>query len=236
MDFEVGALAFTVGGGVMFVSGIILAVWRAALQRRARVTEGTVTGLHQGSEGSFPVVTFNAGDAVAGGRVVTFRSNFSRGQDIGEKVPVYYDPRNPQGATLMSPAMTWVFVGMLCGGGILLGGAAGVFGLFLAPAVAKRDRAVEAFIEALREGDDDAVERLSAAKAEIDRDHLDREVPKSRVFEIGQSAMGGGTSCVRGLLEPNHIQITIYLVERGERWKVARAGKKDPECDERLRE
>lgn len=51
----------------------------------------------------FPVVRFNAdGDAVAGGRVVTFRSDASSSMRVGTRVPVAYRPEDPTRARIVS--------------------------------------------------------------------------------------------------------------------------------------
>jgi hypothetical protein len=125
---------------------------------------------------------------------------------------------------------------------LTLGGAAAVaiaIGLFVvvgvAPGVAERDRAVFAFFQAYRDGDVAAVERLTAKNAKVDRDFLEREVPLSKSFELGDNSTDfHGDSCVRGLLLPNRVQVVLFLRRRTSEWQVLRAAQRDSECEPQL--
>lgn len=127
--------------------------------------------------------------------------------------------------------LVWIVGGAVLLLAVLVGGLA----VTLWPVIQERDRAVAAFFDAYREGDDETVESLTARKAKIDDALLRREVPKSETFEALDDVIGfDGTSCVRGVLRPNDVQITLFLVEDDPEWKVRRAGRNDDECYDRL--
>lgn len=94
-----GLLSWLLGGGIV--------AWRLFFASRAVRTEGTVTGIDPVED--FPLVTFTAERTAMGARLVTFRSNYKdTNYEIGQKLIVYYDPQNPDGATITPASFSWL--------------------------------------------------------------------------------------------------------------------------------
>jgi uncharacterized protein DUF3592/TIR domain-containing protein len=102
--------------------GLYLGARTLSFVSRAQGVQGRVIGLAPNEKGDsyFPVVEFK----IAGGRSVTFRSSFGSSppaHEVGEAVPVLYDPRQPSNATIRSffvlwgPALGLVFFGAVFG-------------------------------------------------------------------------------------------------------------------------
>jgi hypothetical protein len=229
--FQTGLL---IGGiGVLLTAaGAAYALWWRAFLKRAIRTEGTVTAMDPGSSGEFPVITFTAeGEPMAGGRVITFRSNFSAGSyAIGQRVAVTYDPRNPRGATIMGQKHMWLFAACIGGTGLVMVPVAAMLGLWLAPLESGRDEAIEKFLAAVRRDDPRAIQAWTAQNAQIDHAYLRSTIRPSRGFRPGSSYLNSGDSCIRGSVDPGAL-LALYLVVEKDKWRVMRAGRVDPECD-----
>lgn len=231
------AFAFGGLGGSLSIGAVALFLLRRSFERRVVRTEGVVTDLDVRSSSEFPIVTFEAAAEILSGvgKQYTFRSNFSQGgYVIGQRVPVYYDPRNPNRATIMSQRASKLLALVVVLAGFLLMAIAAVLGVFVAPVVGRRDEAVLAFFDAYRNGDNVAVAALTAKNAQVDDTLLRSEAPKSRSWKQGNSVSGGGESCVRGMLMPNRVQVVLYLEEGKDGWKVVRAAENDARCEEDL--
>ncbi len=88
------------------------------------MTQGTVTEMEEHSSGPHsPIVSFTpSGDAVtADGNVVRFGTGEFRGGEnyqVGQVVPVLYDPNNPQHASIATKRQIWGAPALLVLGGI----------------------------------------------------------------------------------------------------------------------
>jgi hypothetical protein len=222
------------GGLFALVSGLVV-IRRFFFSLRAVTTEGTVTGLDPGSSGDFPIVSFTPeGHAVAGGRVVTFRSSSTAGANaIGQKVRVYYDPNRPENASLVSSSFVYIVALMI---GVFGAGTcwavAAMLGLWLGPAIEGRDAGVARFLAAVEHGDPSAIRAAAAEDAELDYRFL-AQLRGISGFDEGNSTLNTEDSCIRGMIGAH--QITMKLVVRNGEWRVLRAANTDPqECDEDL--
>lgn len=103
------AMAYVTWGVAALVAllGLGMAARTIALLAGAKRAVGEVVAVEEDSA-DFPVVSFNAdGDAVAGGRVVTFRSGVSGSDPVGAKVPVVYPPAAPERARIATFGYLW---------------------------------------------------------------------------------------------------------------------------------
>jgi hypothetical protein len=233
-EVQTAWLLVGVGALFAFVSGVVV-IRRFFFSLRAASVEGTVTGLDPGSSGDFPIVSFTPeGHAVAGGRVYTFRSSSTTGSNaIGQKVRVYYDPNRPENATLVSSSFVYL-VALLIGvfGAGTCWAVAAMLGLWLGPATEGRDAGVARFLAAVEHGDPSAIRAAAAEGAQLDYAFLARLRGISG-FDSGNETLGGGESCIRGMIGDH--QITMKVVEQNGEWRVLRAANMDPlECDEDL--
>lgn len=225
-------------GAALCVAGIALFLSRWTLLRRAVRTQGIIKELDVRSDSEVPIVTFEAPDARGSGapRAFTFRSTSSQagGYTIGQGVTVWYDPKDPTRATIMNrQALKLATAALLLSGVLFMAVAAGV-AVFVLPGLARRDEAVTKFLGAYRSGDQRAVAAVTAPNAAIDEALLRSAVHASSSFVQGSSTLGGGESCVRGVLMPNRIEVILYLEEGSDGWKVLRAAKNDPACEKDL--
>lgn len=227
-----GALAVLFLGVALLIGAAIFASM-ASRARRLKRAKGTVTGLDPGSSGDYPIVTFAPeGNPTAGGREVTFRDRRSQGSfRIGEQHDVFYDPLRPESATLFDARQLWLVALILAGVGLLMFPLAAMLGLYLAPLSEGRDAAVEAFLGAVRRGDEEALRGATIEGAQLDRAFLEREIRPTTGFEATSSDIGfDDTSCIRGHVSSG-AQLVMRLEKRGDRWQVVRAGNRDAECD-----
>ncbi len=115
-----GILSLIVGAGIIIVSSVVLL--RTMATRRGGVrTQGTVIDNRESTYHSrtvyAPVIRF----ATQGGHTVEFVSDTytERVHEIGEQVPVVYQPGKPEQAMLDTALGTWLIPTVLLAGGIL---------------------------------------------------------------------------------------------------------------------
>lgn len=106
-DMIIAAYAMWGVGALLGLTALAFAVRTIRHLAGARRAVGEVVAI-QSDSADFPVVSFNAdGDAVAGGRVVTFRSDVSGSSPVGAKVPVAYRPGAPENARIATFGYLW---------------------------------------------------------------------------------------------------------------------------------
>ena len=129
---------FAAVGGLTLACGLVIGFGRLRLVRSGVMTQGTVTEMEEHPSGPHsPIVSFTpSGDAVtADGRVVRFRTgNFRGGEDyqVGQAVPVLYDPNNPEQASIATKKQIWGAPVLLILGGLGFWFAAGLIWLVTA--------------------------------------------------------------------------------------------------------
>ncbi len=112
MDIAYLPPIFLAVGGVTLACGLAIGFGRVRLVRRGVMTQGTVTEMEEHSSGPHsPIVSFTpSGDAVtADGNVVRFGTGEFRGGEnyqVGQVVPVLYDPNNPQHASIATKRLS----------------------------------------------------------------------------------------------------------------------------------
>jgi hypothetical protein len=227
---QIAWLLFGIGALSLIVS-LVVAGRRFFFSLRAVSVEGAVTSL----EGSgFPTVSFTPGDLSVGGRVYTFQSSIRTGSNaIGQKVRVYYDPKRPQNATIVSSAFVYFITGMA---GVLgtatCWGVGAMLAFWVGPTTEARDTGVARFLAAVERGDPSAIRSAAAEDAQLDYAFLEYLRGISG-FDEGHSTLDSNGSCIRGMIGDH--QITMKVVQRNGEWRVLRAANLDPlECDEEL--
>jgi Protein of unknown function (DUF3592) len=128
-------IAFFCVGISLLLAAALVYEGTAKFVGRSRTAKGTVMELREERSISrertsrtlyFPVVQFRA----EGGAVIEFRSNFGSNPPAhrkGEIVPIRYDPVDPQGARIDTPAAIWFVTWILVGLGVVFTGVPLVF-------------------------------------------------------------------------------------------------------------
>jgi hypothetical protein len=233
-------LLLTVGGLLMVALEVGILVRRARFEQRAVAARGTVTEVSVTSSGEFPVIRFSPAGAV--GEVTLGKFPAPTGDyRLGDRVPVSYDPRDPDNARLdtdHAKAMRKMTDRALLGcGAMLVVLGLGLFSFIPGIEVdeAARDVAIEDFLRAVRRDDMKAVRKAAARGARLDEAFLQTHVRPSTGFKQNSSDIGfDATSCVRGGVPPSRHQLVLKLVKHEGRWKVLRAANRDKDCEERL--
>ena len=111
------ALGFGLAGGIVAALGLLSLVRTLLFVRRAERAEGRIVGreLYSGSGGRGPtykpVIEFATPDGAVHRFTDPIQSN--RPGDVGDTVPVRYDPRRPGRARLDKPFRLWFVPGLL---------------------------------------------------------------------------------------------------------------------------
>ncbi len=206
----------------LIVGSIVSAVRQARFARSAVATEGVVTALEPDAKIAHPKITFQAGD-----RLVTFRSGQTGHYAVGQKLTVYYDPADPETATLTAPAAARRTAILLSIPGIVLLPICVIIAVYVGPAESASERAARSFVDAVRKGTrDDA--------ASLDHD-AQSQIRAATEFHLDDVWIGfDDTACIVGELLPHRARLVLALVKVNGIWKVRRAAPRDPECDKRL--
>src|SRR5262245_43115985 len=116
--------------GLLFLVGACrVLLRRKSLDEAALEADGTVTGLEDRGSGKFPIVTFTPRDARD---AVTFSSSYTTNDYVlGQRLRVFYEPGDPESATLMSPVDSGTMARSLAIGGLVLLGLGALFGLVI---------------------------------------------------------------------------------------------------------
>jgi hypothetical protein len=129
----------------------------------------------------------------------------------------------------------WLMVLLLSGVAAVCLGVSAMMLFYIAPTNATRARTISRFLGAARSKDRDTLRLTLGTGAQIDEDFRLREVPASTGFAMEGGDLGfDDTSCVRGVLLPQRVQLALYLAEQRGKWNVVRAANSDPECADRL--
>src|SRR5262245_34712249 len=121
-------LIFAVVAGLLVVAGAGIAVWTLMFLNRSEVASGTVTRLNDegpadtrsGARMTRAIVRFTT----ATGATIEFAHGLATtppAYDVGERVPVRYDPAAPDTARIASAFGLWFLPGLFGGLGVIFG-------------------------------------------------------------------------------------------------------------------
>ena len=118
----IGTFGLIVGSSILFF-GILSTANTLLFLSRAVTTQGLVVDLvriatkNPNHPAYYPLVRFTT----ESGRTIEFRSQLTvegHPQNIGDRVPVLYDPNNPEDAQINDPSNRWLQFSLFCLGGV----------------------------------------------------------------------------------------------------------------------
>lgn len=106
-------------GAAAAVGGLIFTLITLSFTGGAQAATGTVTGLVNDNGYKYPQIQYTPANT----NTITFQANYSSRSEpynVGDKVPLLYDPANPKSARIDSFASLWAVPVTLAGIGALL--------------------------------------------------------------------------------------------------------------------
>jgi hypothetical protein len=197
--------------------------WRRGVRRTAQTT-GTVE--HRGK--GVPLVHFAVHDGTGSTHQFTHSSQWTYPRDTDQRVPILYEPRDPNNSStdLRPPTFHRNLCLTLLGGGVavLLLGAVGSADIALA------SHAASNYFEA-RRGGGPPPSRGMVGNAGAGS--LEDQIRSSTSFHMGGMASGDGSgqTCVHGELRPQEVGVRLTLVKSAGRYVVSNAWLSDDHCD-----
>lgn len=221
---------------VFFVLGVVF--WRRYRKQQGyATTNGVVVKLDPDSSGEYATVHYSPqGQLLVGGQPYVLKRSVSSGQyQVGDPIPVRYDPSDPARGTLLRPghslALSLTFA--ICGSTLLPLSA--MMTLWLGPLGKARDETLSAFIEAARTNDSARLKALSAPTAQVSESFV-HAAASSHSHRLGSNNIGfSNDACIEVYFDANPRTYYVYM-DKPSDWRIVRANSNDPECVDDLRE
>jgi hypothetical protein len=113
-------IIFSLVGGLLFAIGFFVWLGVRRFLESSLEAEGTVVAMNRSYKGGYaPVFEYRAG-----GQPIQVAENIYTSPpqySVGDKVPVRYEPENPEGARIAGPFNLYFVPGLLAGMGLIFG-------------------------------------------------------------------------------------------------------------------
>ena len=163
------------------------------------------------------------------------RAGIQTGVNVGDAIPVYYDPHDPSQATIYAPGRSLLMVAVLGVNGAITLPLAAMLGLWLGPLQAARDDTLAEFIYAVRSDNSARISSLSATGAQVTPEFVAR-AKKSGAHRLGSNNIGfSSDACVEVFFDSDPRPHYVYMQKPSD-WRIVRANANDPYCIDDLRD